>query len=142
MRYSVYVFLDHLNRPYYVGKTSSMPRRRKDHLFEIKTRNMLPKYRKARQLYASEGHPFTMRAIRSTASEKEAYRLERAYIKKFRREGYQLMNCTWGGPDELPMKINKPKKQNTKGLVFNKKKPKKLSIKKKAKKIVKKRRRS
>jgi hypothetical protein len=52
------------------------------------------------------------------------------------------MNCTWGGPDELPMKINNPKKQNMKGLVFNKKKPKKLSIKKKAKKIVKKRRRS
>jgi hypothetical protein len=59
-----------------------------------------------------------MRAIRSTASEAEAYRLERAYIKKFRREGYQLMNCTWGGPDELPMKINNPKKQNMKGLVI------------------------
>lgn len=131
MRYSVYVFLDELNRPYYVGKTRSMPKRRKDHLFEIKTRNMLPKYKRARQLYVGKGHPFKMRAIRTTTSEEEAYRLERLYIKKYRKAGYQLMNCTWGGPDEKPMKINKPKKQNTKGLIFKKAKVKKKVKRKK-----------
>lgn len=146
MKYSIYVFLDQYNRPYYVGKTNSMPRRRKEHLYEILTKNMLPKYKKARQLYIGKKHPFTMKAIRTTTSEKEAYRLERLYIKKYRKAGYQLMNCTYGGPDELPMRINKPKKQNTKGLVFKKKKKniikksKVKTLKKKAKSIKKRRR--
>lgn len=144
MIYSVYVFIDKHNRPYYVGKTNNMTRRRKDHLFEIKTRNTLPKYNKARQLFG-KGHPFKMRRIRTAKTEDEAYGLERHYIKKYRHMGYILMNCTHGGPDELPMRINKPKKVRTQGIVFpkNKKKisikKKVMSIKKKTKKVVKKR---
>lgn len=140
MRYSIYVFLDDLNRPYYVGMTNNFTRRKKDHLFEIKTKNMLPKYRKARQLYMLKKHPFKMRVIATTRNKAKAFKLERQYIKKYRREQYQLMNCTWGGPDELPMRINKPRKQNTKGLIFKTKR--KTSIKKKARRISRNRRKS
>jgi predicted GIY-YIG superfamily endonuclease len=115
MTYSVYVFLDAKNRPYYVGKTNNMTRRRKDHLYEVKTGNTLPKYVKARKLFG-QGQPLKMRRIRSTNNEKEAYRLERQYIKKYRNMGYVLMNCTYGGPDELPMKINKVSKLRKTGI--------------------------
>lgn len=118
MRYSVYVFLDHLNRPYYVGMTSNFSKRKKEHLFEIKTGNVLPKYRWARMLYVSKKHPFKMRIIKTVYNQKEAFRLEHHYIRKFRKEGYRLMNCTKGGPDEKPIKLNKPLKENKKGLKF------------------------
>jgi predicted GIY-YIG superfamily endonuclease len=150
MTYSVYVFLDNRNRPYYVGKTSNMVRRRKEHVREILDGNSLPKYSKARKLM-QRGIKFKMRRIRSTPVESEAYKLERQYIKRYRRMGYVLMNCTHGGPDELPMKINKPRKVRLQGIalpknknkkvVVKKKKKKKISIKKKAKKIVRSRKR-
>lgn len=142
MTYSVYIFLDERNRPYYVGKTNSMVRRRKDHLYEIKTGNTLPKYAKARKLFG-RGQPFKMRRIRTTNNESKAFRLERYYIKKYRKMGYVLMNCTHGGPDELPMRINKPVKVRVQGITLprNKKKKKKITINKKAKKVVKSRRR-
>jgi len=145
MTYSVYVFLDAKNRPYYVGKTNNMTRRRKDHLYEIKTGNTLPKYVKARKLFG-QGQPLKMRRIRSTRNEKEAYRLERHYIKKYRKMGYVLMNCTHGGPDELPMKINKVSKLRKTGIRLPTAKKKKKIIsavggKKKRKKIIKTRKR-
>jgi predicted GIY-YIG superfamily endonuclease len=117
--YSVYVFLDGRNRPYYVGKTSSMARRKKEHVQEILNGNSLPKYNKARKLM-QEGTKFIMKQIRVTKTEKEAFRLERYYIKKYRKRGYQLMNCTYGGPEEKPMKINKPKKLRRSGIVIPK----------------------
>jgi excinuclease UvrABC nuclease subunit len=128
MVYSVYVFLDGNNRPYYVGKTNNMKRRRREHLKEINTGNTLPKYAVARKL-RKKGVTFKMRAIRTTRNEAEAYRLERYYIKKFRRDGYCLYNCTHGGPDEIPMKIKKPKKVKTVGIVLPKKKNKKVKKK-------------
>lgn len=113
--YSVYVFLDLKNRPYYVGKTNNMKRRRKEHLDEIKKGNPLPKYNKARQLI-KKGLPLKMRAIRTTKTEKEAFKLERFFIKKYRADGYVLMNCTGGGPHEKPIRINRPKTLNLKGI--------------------------
>lgn len=113
--YSVYVFLDGQNRPYYVGKTNNMRRRRREHLDEIKRGNKLPKYNKARQLI-KKGVSLKMRAIRTTKSEKEAFKLERYFIKKYRADGYILMNCTAGGPLEKPIRINRPVVLNTKGI--------------------------
>jgi len=125
MKYSVYVFIDELKRPYYVGKTNNMKRRRKEHLDEIKKGNILPKYQKARKLLR-KGIKFKMRTIRTTNSEKEAYRLERYYIRKYKAENYMLFNCTSGGPDEKFMKIVAPKVWREDGI--------KLPIKKKKKK--------
>jgi len=132
MVYSIYVFLDDRNRPYYVGKTNNMKRRRKEHLEEIAKGNKLPKYNAVRK-YRSYGVAFKMRRIRTTKSESKAYRLERYYIKKYRKMGYKLFNCTHGGPDELPLKINNPKRIRSKGI--------KLPLKKKSKKFKKLKRR-
>lgn len=136
MKYSVYVFLDRQNRPYYVGKTNNMKRRRKEHLREIEKGNDLPKYNKARKLIRS-GFKLSMRAIRIVYNEDEAYRLERYYIKKYRREGYQLFNCTGGGPYENKIKINAPKKPRRTGIVFPRPKKKKMITKKAVKKKLK-----
>jgi len=135
MAYSVYVFIDNKNRPYYVGKTNNMARRRKEHKEAILRGNQLPKYNKARKLMSS-GIVFKMVVIRKTKTEKKAYRLERYFIKKYRKDGYKLMNCTYGGPRERPMKINKPKKLRRTGITIpapkikKKKKKKKLVYKK------------
>lgn len=137
MKYSIYVFLDSRNRPYYVGKTNSMKRRRKEHVREIENGNPLPKYAKARKLIRA-GHPFKMRAIRTTTNEDKAYRIERYFIRKYRQDGYRLMNCTYGGPAEAPMKINKPKKLKKVGIKLPIKKKSKLS-KNKIKKLNKRR---
>lgn len=134
MTYSVYVFLDNRNRPYYVGKTNNMVRRRKEHKEEILGGNSLPKYNKARSLM-NKGIRFSMQRIRTAKTEDAAYRLERHYIKKYRRMRYILMNCTHGGPDELPMRINKPKKAKTKGIVLIKKKKIKKKVVKSRKRL-------
>ena len=129
MAYCVYVFLDHLDRPYYVGKTSDILRRRTEHLIEAKKGNPLPKYNAIRTLL-KKGYKFRMKTIKKSFSEKEAYRLERYYIRKFIAEGYLLYNCTYGGPEEKPMRIKKPKRINTKGLAFPEfKKREKVKIK-------------
>lgn len=82
---------------------------------EIKKGNTLPKYAKARKLLRA-GVKFRMRTIRTTVNEAKAYRIEKFFIKKFRNDGYKLYNCTFGGPDESPMKINKPKKERMVGI--------------------------
>jgi hypothetical protein len=47
------------------------------------------------------------------------------------------MNCTYGGPDEIPMRINNIKNPNQKGILWPaKKKPKKVVVKKKKKKQI------
>ena len=91
MKYSIYVFLDQRNRPYYVGKTNNFKRRKKQHLREIKGKNPLPKYRKARWL-RKKGYKFRMRTIAKTLSEKDAYAIERALIKEYTKRGYVLKN--------------------------------------------------
>lgn len=119
MTFSIYVFLDHLDRPYYVGKTSNILRRRIEHLVEVKRGNPLPKYNAIRALW-KKGHRFRMKTIKTSNSEREAYRMERYYIRKFIADGYLLYNCTYGGPEEIPMRIKKPKKENMRGLTFPK----------------------
>ena len=115
MTYSIYVFLDDRNRPYYVGKTNNMERRKKEHKELILKGDRLPKYNVARSLM-SRGVPFKMKVLRTTTIEDDAWKLERHYISKFRREGYKLMNCTRGGPDEIPMRINNPTKIKQTGI--------------------------
>lgn len=137
MSYSVYVFLDTKNRPYYVGKTNNMKRRRKEHLKEIAEGNTLPKYNKARALIR-KGLSLKMRRIRSTDSENKAYKLERYFIKKYRNAGYKLMNCTWGGPHENPCRINTPKKTRHVGIKLPKLKKKSFAVKKRKRRKIKK----
>lgn len=92
-----------------------MERRKKEHLREIAVGNKLPKYNKARSLI-KKGFKLKMRTIKTTPDEAKAYEIERMYIKKYRKDGYILMNCTSGGPDEKLIRINKPKKENQNGI--------------------------
>jgi len=107
MIYHIYVFMDNKNRPYYVGKTNNMVRRENEHKKAIIKGDPLPKYNKARKLI-KKGIPLKMITIRTTKTEKRAYKLERYFIFKFRSDGYKLFNCTSGGPYEIPIRINKP----------------------------------
>lgn len=113
MKYVVYVFLGHRNKPYYVGKTNNFERRKKEHLACIKSGDQLPKYRMARKLIR-QGKKFTMKPIARTASESHAYAVETFFIKKFRKEGTVLFNLTSGGKREKKIKINVPKKNKKK----------------------------
>jgi predicted GIY-YIG superfamily endonuclease len=110
MKYVVYVFLGHRNKPYYVGKTNNFERRKKEHLTCIKAGDQLPKYRMARKLIR-QGQSFRMKAIAKTENESHAYAVETFFIKKFRKEGVVLFNLTSGGKREKKIKINIPKKK-------------------------------
>lgn len=112
MKYKIYVFLDEKNKPYYVGKTNNLKRRRKEHIYEIQIGNPLPKYQKARALLR-RGYKFRMKTIDGANSESKAFALERRYIKEYRKK-YVLYNLTHGGPDEKPLKINSPRKKGAK----------------------------
>lgn len=95
MKYSIYVFLDQRNRPYYVGKTNNFKRRKREHLDEIKGKNPLPKYRKARWL-RKKGYKFRMRTIAKAMIESDAYAIERTLIKEYSKRGYDLKNVIHG----------------------------------------------
>jgi predicted GIY-YIG superfamily endonuclease len=142
MKYSIYVFVDPRGKPYYVGKTNNMKRRKKEHMAEIANGNPLPKYAMARRLQR-QGHPLRMRVIARTVRESDAYATERALIKKYRKQGYKLYNLTAGGPDEMPTDL-KGRPLKTKRVAAKRKpaktKRKKTPPKKKAKTINKKRR--
>lgn len=141
-KYYVYKFITPAGKPYYIGKTNNMSRRKKEHLHEIEIGNTLPKYNMARKLLR-KGYPLIMKIIATTFNENEAFRLERLYIKKFRKQGITLYNCTAGGPDEKPIRINKPlnKQKTTKKVVRKKPLKKSKALKKKHRKALNKRRR-
>lgn len=102
MRYSVYVFLDPRGKPYYVGKTNNMVRRRREHLQEIATGNKLPKYEKARKLIR-RGHALKMKKVASFTREDDAFAKERQLIMFYRsKPGIALTNLTTGGKRERP----------------------------------------
>jgi predicted GIY-YIG superfamily endonuclease len=101
MVYSVYVFLDNRGKPYYVGKTNNMTRRRKEHLKEIASGNKLPKYVKARKLIR-KGHKLKMKRVAKFYNEDAALSKERRLIRAYRKKGVALTNLTSGGKNERP----------------------------------------
>jgi len=111
MVFSVYVFLDEKGKPYYVGKTNNMNRRRKEHLGEISNGNSLPKYQKARMLIR-KGHKFIMKRVFKCGKEEEAYKKEYELIKLYRNaKGIKLTNLTSGGVHERPTDLKgRPRK--------------------------------
>lgn len=113
MPHSVYVFLDERDQPYYVGKTNNMTRRRKEHLYEIRMGNDLPKYQKARALM-KKGFKFKMKRVFQFRTEEAAYAKEKELITMYRRKpGISLMNLTTGGKNERPTDFSgKPRKSS------------------------------
>ena len=109
MKFNIYVFLDPKGKPYYVGRTNNLIRRRKEHLAEIRRGNKLPKYNKARSIIRS-GYRFRMKTVAKTLSLKDSMELEKFFIKRYRSLGYTLYNLTAGGDDKKKININYPKK--------------------------------
>jgi predicted GIY-YIG superfamily endonuclease len=147
MRYSVYVFLDPSGKPYYVGKTNNMVRRRREHLKEIETGSKLPKYEKARKLIKM-GHKLKMKRVASFTKEDDAFAKERQLIRLYRkRSDINLTNLTTGGRNERPTDTKgRPRQADWYTPTKTVRKKKKISIKKPkrktiARKISKKRRR-
>jgi len=137
MVYSVYFFLDNKGKPYYIGKTNNMTRRRKEHVKEIEGGNKLPKYAKARALLRA-GHKLKMRRVYQFRTEREALAKEKALIRKYRKKrGIKLTNLTTGGKNERPTDT---KGRPRKAYWYKPKKKKRLK-KKVRKKISKKRKR-
>jgi len=99
MKYTIYALVDGRGKPYYIGKTNSMPRRRKEHLEALKSGDRAPRYVKARRL-RKRGTKFRMKALAKALSERDANTIERAFIKDYRKRG-GLTNLTWGAPDEV-----------------------------------------
>lgn len=110
MKYNIYVFVDQKNKPYYVGRTNDLRRRRKEHLDEIRKGNKLPKYSKARSLI-KQGYKFRMKTIAKALNLNDCKEMEKFFIKRYRKLGYTLYNLTEGGDDKKRIKINYPKKR-------------------------------
>jgi predicted GIY-YIG superfamily endonuclease len=107
------VFLDQKGKPYYVGRTNDLKRRRKEHLDEIRKGNRLPKYNAARKLIKS-GHAFRMRSVAAADTLDDIMELEKFFIQRYRKLGYTLYNLTSGGDDKKKLKINYPRRGSLK----------------------------
>jgi len=97
-KHLIYVFVDEKQKPFYVGRTYKLSKRKREHLAEVKYGNTLPKYNKLRKLI-NAGYDFNLLVIilednisSELIEEKEIY-----YIAKLREEGYNLKNLTDGG---------------------------------------------
>lgn len=97
-KHLIYAFVDDQGQYFYIGKTCNIKRRNREHLFEIKEGNTLPKYNKLRKLIR-EGNNFDDLVVVveegllcDQVDEREIY-----YIRKLREEGYGLKNLTDGG---------------------------------------------
>ena len=96
--HTIYAFIDYNKKPFYIGRTWNLKKRKKEHLYEVKNGNSLPKYNKLRKLL-NENKSFNDFIIivednipANLIEEKEIY-----YIAKLREEGYNLKNLTDGG---------------------------------------------
>lgn len=130
MKNLIYAFVDAEGRVFYIGKTCNLNRRSKEHLFEVKRGNTLPKYNKLRKLINS-GIEFSnlIKIIEENISCEDIDEREIFYIKKMREEGYKLKNLTSGGTKGLKFNkqtIEKMKKSRT-GFKFSEESKKKIS---------------
>lgn len=117
MKNLIYAFIDGNGDIFYIGKTSDIKRRNKQHLYEINKGNKLPKYNKLRKLI-KEGNKFEdlVIIIEEDISNEKIDEREIFYIKKLREEGYKLKNLTDGGEGgimSIPGVVEKIKKANT-----------------------------
>lgn len=97
-KHVIYAFVDDQSQYFYIGKTCNIKRRNKEHLFEVKEGNSLPKYNKLRKLI-KEGNDFInlVVVVEDNLSCNQVDDREIYYIRKLREEGYNLKNLTDGG---------------------------------------------
>ncbi len=98
VKHLIYAFVDERGQYFYIGKTCNIKRRNREHLFEVKEGNTLPKYNKLRKLII-EGNDFNnlVVVVEDNLSCDQVDDREIYYIRKLREEGYNLKNLTNGG---------------------------------------------
>jgi hypothetical protein len=96
--HTIYAFVDQNKKPFYIGRTWNLKKRIKEHLYEVKNGNTLPKYNKLRKLLEG-GEVFNdlIVVLEENISSELIENKEIFYIAKLREEGYKLKNLTDGG---------------------------------------------
>jgi hypothetical protein len=94
----VYAFFDEQDRPFYVGRTNDLARRRRRHKNETLKGNKLYKYNKLRKVL-KVGLPLEkiIRTVESGVSNRQIRGREQYWVAEFIRQGYKLTNLTEGG---------------------------------------------
>ena len=102
--HKIYAFIDTEGRPFYIGRTYMLKKRIKEHYYEIRHGNTLPKYNKMRKiLEEADGKDIFdyVIVLEDNISDKEIDNREIFWIKKYREAGYSLKNLTDGGGGAL-----------------------------------------
>jgi len=94
--YIVYGLLDTNNKPFYIGKTNDIIRRKRRHLNDTQMGSNLPVHNKIRKLLKL-GFKLNIKIIEDNISEDKINEKEIEYIKKFKKDKYKLYNLTEGG---------------------------------------------
>lgn len=135
----IYAFVDDLGKPFYVGKTYNLEKRLKEHLYEVKKDNNLPKYNKIRKLLKDNIQIEDLIKILENNIDFEVINEREIYwISKLKSEGYKLKNLTDGGEgaiNTIPglseklknLKTGKKLSKETKEKISNSKKGKKFT---------------
>ena len=101
--YCVYVFVDEQETPFYVGVTGNIKSRMRQHEWETRKGNCLPKYAKMRLMLGNSRD--IMRFVRIVAdnigSPEEAFAKEIEIIAGLRKFGLKLKNLTDGGEGNI-----------------------------------------
>ena len=97
-KHIIYAFVDDKGKPFYVGRTYNLSKRKKEHLYEIRQGNNLPKYNKLRKLLSNNlNFDDLIYVIEDNIDSDLIEQKEIYYIAKLRQEGYKLKNLTDGG---------------------------------------------
>jgi hypothetical protein len=97
-QFSLYMFFDEENHPFYVGKTNNFKKRKLTHLWEIKRGSNYPNHNKLRKVLASgTNQDDAIKEIFKNIDATHIDALEIGWIKILKNLGYKLKNLTNGG---------------------------------------------
>jgi hypothetical protein len=101
-KHIIYAFIDGDKKPFYIGRTYNLTKRKKEHLYEVSKGNTLPKYNKLRKLLNMNfNFDDLVYIIESNIDSDLIEQSEVFYIAKLRQEGYNLKNLTDGGEGSI-----------------------------------------
>lgn len=93
----LYHFLDHEGKPFYIGVTNNLKRRKQEHLLYVKKQKRWAVYNKINKLIREYNYELVMEIIQDNLNREDTYSLEMKTIKDYKDKGYKLYNITEGG---------------------------------------------
>ncbi len=116
-KHIIYAFIDDKKKPFYIGRTYNLSKRKKEHLYEVTKGNTLPKYNKLRKLLNMNlKFDELIYVLEDNIDPEQIEQKEIYYIAKLRQDGYNLKNLTDGGEgaiNTIPGLAEKLKKIHT-----------------------------